>query len=209
MVDQRRSLKYGSSAVRKGNALEKNNIWLNGIMGLVTGDALGNPVQFSSREAIRSRKIGPVTGMESGGVFHTPAGTWTDDSSMTLATLDSIREIGTVVPSDIMLSFCSWLYNGAYTPFGKAFDQGITCSRAIEEFRDTRDWGNCGKTGETANGNGALMRILPVCLHFVEQEQNGYNIEIDRVIEAIDQVTALTHNHLRAKIGSGLYYFKW
>ena len=187
--------------------MEKNNIWLSGIMGLVTGDALGNPVQFSDREVIRSRKIGPVTGMESGGVYHTPAGTWTDDSSMTLATLDSIREIGSVVPSDIMLCFVSWLKNGAYTPFGRAFDEGNTCSGAINAFDRTKDWKTCGRTGEMANGNGALMRILPVCLHFVEQWQNGRKHHIDKVIKAVHQVTALTHNHLRAKIGSGIYYF--
>ena len=67
------------------------NIWLDGMMGLVTGDALGNPVQFMSRNEVKRR--GLVTTMEAGGAYNTPAGTWTDDSSMALATLDSIREV--------------------------------------------------------------------------------------------------------------------
>ena len=69
------------------------NIWLDGIMGLVVGDALGCPVQFMMRDEIAERPEGPVTGMESGGVYEMPVGTWTDDSSMALAALDSIREL--------------------------------------------------------------------------------------------------------------------
>ena len=92
------------------------------MMGLVTGDALGNAIQFMSREEVRER--GFVHDMEEGGVYETPAGTWTDDSSMALATLDSIREIGAVVPEDIMLNFVSWECHGEYTPFGEAFDGG-------------------------------------------------------------------------------------
>ncbi len=181
------------------------NIWLDGMMGLATGDALGNPVQFMSRERVRQR--GNVEEMEAGGAFQTPAGTWTDDSSMAFATLDSIREIGAVVPEDIMLNFVKWYYHGEYTPFGKAFDIGITCSEAIERFAHHSSWRDCGKTGEYANGNGALMRIMPVCLHYIEREMSGETVSDDEAIAAIHQVTALTHNHLRAKIASGLYFF--
>ncbi len=47
----------------------KKNIWLDGMMGVVVGDALGCPVQFLSREEIKNRDKGLVTGMESGGVW--------------------------------------------------------------------------------------------------------------------------------------------
>lgn len=47
----------------------EKNIWLDGMMGVVVGDALGVPVQFLSREEIKNRPEGPVTGMESGGVY--------------------------------------------------------------------------------------------------------------------------------------------
>ena len=96
-----------------------------------------------------------------------------DDSSMALATLDSIREIGMVAPEDIMLGFVNWFCHGEYTPFGKAFDQGIICSQAIQRFEETRDWRSCGSSDEWSNGNGGLMRILPVCLHFIEHRICG------------------------------------
>ena len=66
------------------------NIWLDGMMGLIVGDALGVPVQFMEKDAITTREVGPVRGMESGGVYNMPPGTWSDDGSMALATLDSI-----------------------------------------------------------------------------------------------------------------------
>ena len=70
---------------------ETKRIWLDGIMGVVTGDALGCPVQFRSREEIA---VNPVTTMTGHGTYDMPVGTWTDDSSLTIALLFSIREFG-------------------------------------------------------------------------------------------------------------------
>ena len=194
----------------------------DGMLGLVTGDALGVPVQFRSREEIASRQArmvrlpgqekivnhpaGPVTGMEGFGTYNMPPGTWSDDSSMALATLESIRRLGTVDPDDIMGNFLRWEFEGAFTPFGYAFDEGNTCSNAIWRYRDERDWRTCGKTGDHANGNGALMRILPVCIYYVERQKNVCTSD-DEAIDGIHTATMLTHNHLRAKMASGLYYF--
>ncbi len=47
--------------------------------------------------------------MESGGVYNMPEGTWTDDSSLALAALDSIRECGAVDLKDMMTRFVAWL----------------------------------------------------------------------------------------------------
>ena len=74
------------------------NIWLDGMMGLVVGDALGVPVQFMSRREILNRARGPVIEMEDGGAYAMPIGTWSDDSSMALATMCSILEKQMVVP---------------------------------------------------------------------------------------------------------------
>ena len=58
-----------------------------GIFGTVVGDALGVPVEFTSRA---ERKADPVTDMREYGTHNQPKGTWSDDSSMMIATLDSI-----------------------------------------------------------------------------------------------------------------------
>lgn len=184
----------------------KKNIWLDGMMGLVVGDALGVPVQFLSRTEIKNRPEGPVTGMEAGGVYHMPEGTWSDDSSMALATLASIIEKKEIDPADIMKRFVKWELEGEYTPFGAAFDQGITCSRAIYNFVEQPDIKTCGATGERANGNGALMRILPVCLYYYDRMKKICTSE-DEAIEGIHVISGLTHNHIRGKMCCGIYYF--
>lgn len=113
------------------NEEKKRNIWLDGIMGVVTGDALGCPVEFKTREEMNKD---PVTGMRSYGTFNMPAGTWTDDSSMTLATLDSILERGKLNFPDVMYRFVLWLAKGEYTPFGEAFDVGGGTMDAITRY---------------------------------------------------------------------------
>jgi ADP-ribosylglycohydrolase len=182
------------------------NVWLDGMMGLVVGDALGVPVQFMTRDEIRSRERGPVTGMESGGVYDMPQGTWSDDSSMALATLASLLEKREVNLGDIMMRFVKWEVKGEYTPFGEAFDEGNTCSNAIYKFIDHPDVNTCGKTGERANGNGALMRILPACLYYYERTTKASTSE-DEAIYGIHAISALTHNHLRGQMCCGIYYF--
>jgi len=185
--------------------------WLSGMMGLVVGDALGNPVQFMPREKIRNRIngdfTGPVQGMEYGGVFNTPIGTWTDDSSMAIATLASILEFGSPIPEEVMKNFVKWNDKGYFTPFGRAFDQGLTCCEAIERYKNTSDAKTCGLVDVRSNGNGSLMRILPVCLYYYHKQcDTDINIT-DEAIEGIDAISGLTHNHLRSRIACGLYYF--
>lgn len=184
----------------------KKNIWREGMMGVIVGDALGCPVQFLSRADIKNRPEGPVTGMESGGVYHMPEGTWTDDGSMAVATMVSIIEKGEADPVDIMKKFVAWETKGEYTPFGEAFDQGRTCLSAIYKFMALPDVDRCGATGEHANGNGALMRIMPACLYYYEKQKKE-GISDDEVVEAIHRISGLTHNHLRSKMCCVVYYF--
>ena len=177
------------------------NIWLNGIMGVVVGDALGVPVEFSSRNEL---KINPLVKMEGYGSYDVPEGTWSDDSSMMLATLDSLKN--GYNPTDIMEKFADWLVDGKYTPFGEAFDVGRTCLRAIMSYLKGQDITKCGGNGELDNGNGSLMRIMPICLYMYEK-QRAENLTDAEVLEKIHEVSALTHAHMRSKIACGLYFF--
>lgn len=108
-----------------------DNIWKSGIYGLIIGDAMGVPVEFTSRE---DRKKAPITDMTGYGTYNQPEGTWSDDSSMVLATLASIRDRGKIDYKDIMDRFHNWCMYGAYTPFDNVFDIGIATSRAIIKY---------------------------------------------------------------------------
>ena len=81
------------------------NFWKKAIMGVVIGDALGYPVQFEDRAVVATH---PVTGMRENGTFDLPVGTWTDDSSLTLALLDSICQTDRLDLKHIMNNFVSW-----------------------------------------------------------------------------------------------------
>ena len=83
----------------------------DGIMGVVTGDALGVPVEFKERDSYE------LTDMIGFGTYNQKPGTWSDDSSMTLATLESIGRLGIIDPSDIMNNFYEWLQNSKFTPW--------------------------------------------------------------------------------------------
>lgn len=168
------------------------NIWLDGIMGVVVGDALGVPVEFTPREELAR---GPVEDMEGYGTFHLPEGSWSDDSSLTLATLDSLKKGYNL--NDMMFKFAEWLVTGKYTPFGDVFDVGNTTREAILLFLDTKDVRSCGRRGEEDNGNGSLMRIMPLCLYLYEQEKT-MNIQQEKAIQMLHDVSALTHGHIRS-----------
>ena len=175
------------------------NIWKDGIMGVVTGDALGCPVQFEERDEVAEH---PVTGMRGNGTFNLPAGSWTDDSSLTLALLDSICKTGRMDMNDIMGNFVDWLDNGAFTPYGYSYDIGEGTYNAISAYKLRGNPFECGGRSENNNGNGSLMRIMPACLYCCTKGMPDAD-----AIRAIHTVGSLTHAHLRANLACGLYFF--
>ena len=168
------------------------------VIGHAVADALGVPVEFRSRASLDRA---PVCDMMGYGTYPYPAGTWSDDTSMSLAALDSLAT-GKVDFHEIMENFARWYYEDDYTPTGKLFDVGGTCARAIERYREGIAPTECGLVESTANGNGALMRIHPFVLY---AHQKGMSImEWEQLIF---DASALTHRHRRSLIGSGIYAF--
>lgn len=182
---------------------ENTNIWLDGIMGVVVGDALGCPIQFETREEVTRH---PVTGMRGYGTFNLPEGSWTDDSSLTIALLESIRRTRTIDLGDIMENFMKWLYDGEFTPYGNSYDIGRGTMQAIDRYKKNKNAKKCGGNEEWNNGNGSLMRILPACIYCSEMVRRGKFSGQD-AIKTVHAVGGLTHAHIRANIGCGLYFF--
>ena len=111
----------------------RNNRYVAAVLGLVVGDALGVPAEFKSRVEL---KANPVTDMMGYGTHNQPAGTWSDDSSMTIATMEWLGEMKNDEPDYNLLmdKFSNWLLYGDYTPYGNTFDCGIATSRAIMNY---------------------------------------------------------------------------
>lgn len=137
------------------------------MMGIVVGDAVGVPVEFKSRSEL---KESPVTDMRAYGTHSQPAGTWSDDSSMAIATTEWLGEIVISEPdySLLMDKFSNWLLYGDYTPYQNNFDCGIATRKAIMNYGRGIKPLQCGGKSEFDNGNGSLMRILPAALKYSE-----------------------------------------
>lgn len=156
----------------------------NGMLGLAVADALGVPVEFRSRDTYT------VTQMQGYGTHNQPIGTWSDDTSMALATLESMARLGRTDLDDIMRNFEQWLYDGKFTPWGEVFDCGNTCSAAVHNYKRGKSVAECGMGGKMDNGNGSLMRILPVSV-------------LDP--ESTVKVSALTHAHRISSVACLIY----
>lgn len=179
----------------------RRQIWRSAIFGFAVGDALGAPAEFGERWM---RDMDSVREMRSGGVFDVPVGGWTDDTSMVLATMKSLENEFNL--RDMMERFVDWYRNGTYTWSGRAIGIGKQVLRALETYEVTRDMKNCGGSLESDNGNGSLMRILPVCLYGWEQVHTSRWAR-ETAIANIHACSAMTHGHPRSQIACGLYYF--
>lgn len=163
----------------------------DGIIGFVVGDALGVPVEFKSRYELINK---PVEDMRENGTYKQPKGTWSDDSSMTIATMTSIVNEKGIDYDSIMNEFINWYNHDEYTNSDDGlFDIGITTATALDNYLDGAPALDSGCSGAHDNGNGSLMRILPL----------AYIKDID--YETIENVSALTHAHKRSKIACVLY----
>lgn len=164
----------------------KKNIY-SGIMGLIVGDALGVPFEFKQRDSFHCED------MTGNGTYNQPPGTWSDDSSMVLATVDSIAEnSGGIDPHNIIDHFAHWLYLKEYTPYGVVFDVGNTTRSALDRYNFGKPWNKCGGRTMNENGNGALMRILPLAFTGCADQK-------------VTDVAALTHAH-PVSLGACLIY---
>lgn len=138
------------------------------VYGAAIGDALGLPFVFLQRDSFACETI------TTSSLHNVIQGTFSDDTSMLLATCDSIKQTSRIDINDMQNRFCDWLFNGTYTADGIAFDVGNTVASALHR--------GYGCDHEYTNGNGSLMRIVPLAVTNATDEE-------------IRQVSAITHAH--------------
>jgi len=163
------------------------------LLGVAVGDALGVPVEFKSRSFLQQK---PVTGMIGHGSHHQPAGTWSDDSSMTFCLAEMLCEKYNL--QNLAHRFINWKNHNYWTPRGDVFDIGITTRWAIDSLDNGVNPVLAGGNGEDNNGNGSLMRILPL-LFFIQHKP------IDQRFLFVKDVSSLTHRHIRSVLSCFIY----
>jgi ADP-ribosyl-[dinitrogen reductase] hydrolase len=166
---------------------------LSGLMGVCVGDALGVPVEFISRaERVKS----PVTTMLGYGTWNQPPGTWSDDSSLTFCLAECLCRGFSL--DEIANSFWRWYKNAYWTPRGQLFDIGTTTHEAIMRLKQGIAPVDAGGRVEHSNGNGSLMRILPMAYCHK-------TVTFPELISRVHEVSCITHAHGRSQVACGIY----
>jgi ADP-ribosyl-[dinitrogen reductase] hydrolase len=166
------------------------------LFGIAIGDALGVPAEFKSRETLRHN---PVKDMIGYGTHNQPPGTWSDDTSLTFCLAEALSD-----GYDLELiakNFSKWYYDNYWTPRGYVFDVGISTREAIYRFAGGIKPELSGGVDVDSNGNGSLMRILPLVFYSI-------NLPVNERYEVAKQVSSITHGHIRSVI-SCFYYLEF
>jgi len=190
-----RSAWIPSAYTKKGEKLNLNTC-KDLLFGVAVGDALGVPIEFKSRDEI-SRQ--PVTDMIGYGTHNQPAGTFSDDSSLTFCLAEAIASGFTL--EGTARNFINWRYGNYWTADNEVFDIGMTTQRAIDRLVKGTPPQHAGDFEEESNGNGSLMRVLPLLVYIRDKP-------IDERYQLIKQVSSMTHGHVRSAIAC-FYYLEF
>ena len=142
------------------------------LLGLAVGDALGVPLEFLGQEEVRSLCVeGYLTEGRHGSFF--PEGSFSDDTSMTIAAMDAIiQDRGKIDYDHVMRHFLAWWYGReAVSEGGRSYSRyssrefpfglGCICGEAMANYLRGASALSAGPTEYMSNGNGSLMRIYP------------------------------------------------
>jgi len=174
-----------------------DNKMCDGILGFAVGDALGVPVEFFSRSKLDNN---PVKDMIGFGTHLVPEGSFSDDTSMVIATMVSIIETNEINYDNMMGKFYEWLEYGKYSSLDTVFDVGITTKYSILRFKNGVSPLLCGANDSKSNGNGSLMRMLPIAYYLYE---NNYDFEGS--VDVVNHVSSLTHAHEISWLGCKIF----
>lgn len=171
-----------------------------GLLGVAVGDALGVPFEFRSQAEMAAD---PARDMRGYGTHHQPTGTWSDDSSLTFCLAESLVQGYDL--ADMARKFVQWKTRAYWTAHNTVFDIGITTRRTIATLEDILERGDLEDlellrygAPESDNGNGSLMRILPLLFHI-------RGLDIREQFEITWRVSALTHGHIRSAMSCLIY----
>ncbi|HEY0095813.1 MAG TPA: ADP-ribosylglycohydrolase family protein, partial [Archangium sp.] len=137
-----------------------------GLYGLLIGDALGVPYEFhppAQLPGLPLIEFEPPPGF-SRAHAGVPPGTWSDDGAHALCLLASLLYRGTLDAEDLGRRLVNWYELGYMAVDYEVFDVGIQTREALANVRAGVPALEAGPSGERENGNGSLMRVLPLAL---------------------------------------------
>jgi ADP-ribosyl-[dinitrogen reductase] hydrolase len=170
-----------------------------GLHGLLVGDALGVPYEFHHRGAIPPAaeiEMVPPAGFERAHAG-TPPGTWSDDGAQALVLLDSLLACGRLDLDHLATGLVRWYDQGFMAVDGRVFDVGVQTANALRSIARGTPSHLAGPADVSNNGNGSLMRLLPLVLwHRGSHEQ---------LVADARRQSLPTHRHIRSQMCCALY----
>jgi len=179
--------------------LSRRDRLAGGLVGLLVGDALGVPYEFTLPAEVpeaRYIELEPPAGFLRSHAG-TPPGTWSDDGAQALCLLASVLHNDRLDVEDFGRRLVNWNDHGYMTPDGRVFDVGIQTSRALQVIRSGRPGVTAGGASEGDNGNGSLMRVLPLALWHVGSDKQ---LVRDAFLQSLP-----THGHVRSQVCCAIY----
>lgn len=165
-----------------------------GLIGFCVGDALGVPVEFVSRASLVKN---PVEMMNGYGTHNQPLGTWSDDSSLTFCLMESLCKGYNI--DDIAQGFVRWYEEDYWTAHGEVFDIGNATMQAIIRIQRGCKPEEAGGRTQYDNGNGSLMRILPLSFYLLDKD------DVAERFKTVKEVSSITHAHIRSVMACFFY----
>lgn len=169
----------------------------SGLYGLLVGDALGVPYEFHDAAEIpptEQIEFRPPPGFPRSHPNVAP-GTWSDDGSQALCLFESLIEHPELDLVDFANRLLRWRDKGHLQAGGRVFDIGIQTERALARIKAGQPPHQSGGHTERENGNGSLMRVLPVALLHNQERESDFDL-IDKAMRQ----SLPTHAHPRSQL---------
>ena len=166
------------------------------IFGLLIGDAVGVSYEFKQSSQIKNIDMFPDDLINK--TYPDIAyGTWSDDGSQTLILLESLIENQKFNMDDFLQRLSKWLFDGYMALDNNTFDVGIQTYKYIQSYKTNKKFKVNKSPDESENGNGSLMRCLPLALWHTGEDQE--------LVELAHQQSLATHPHIRSQVCCALY----
>jgi ADP-ribosylglycohydrolase/protein-tyrosine phosphatase len=165
-----------------------------GLQGLLIGDALGVPFEFHDpidlpRMSEIDMEPPPAFDRAHAGVL---PGTWSDDGAQALCLLTSLIACKGLDLGDFSRRLVNWADWGYLAVDGHVFDMGMQTAHAVGHLREGVAPEKSGPSQEFDNGNGSLMRVLPLALWHQDSEES--------LMAMAAQQSLPTHGHPRSAV---------
>ncbi|MBQ7241048.1 MAG: ADP-ribosylglycohydrolase family protein [Bacilli bacterium] len=168
----------------------------DGLFGLAIGEAFGVQLDMESSDFSN-----PVTTMQDSRAYDCPIGSFSDDTSMLLASMDSFIKSKEINSKDILDALCDWINKNAYSSTDYLFDISKTVRISLMDYWKNKNSETCGILEEDKQDASCLSRVF-----LLNMVYSSSNISDEKLIDELKKVIRITHNNEISFLGCFIAY---